>query len=108
MNFSKDFNYNHQGDYLYPVEYYQFRQSSTLNTFEVELLCFDDSYAFHLTIDRESIPSKYRFVTSNDFEINEEFGFEIFDSSSKQATLQRAIDIASAIAKKYCEKPVNQ
>lgn len=108
MNFSKDFNYNHQGDYLYPVEYYQFRQSSTLNTFKVELLCFDDSYAFHLTIDRESIPSKYRLVTSNDFEINEEFGFEIFDSSSKQVTLQRAIDIASAIAKKYCEKPVNQ
>ncbi|MFF2343832.1 hypothetical protein [Bacillus mycoides] len=108
MNFLKDFNYNHQGDYLYPVEYYQFRQSSTLNTFKIELLCFDDSYAFHLTIDRESIPSKYRLVTSNDFEINEEFGFGIFDSSSKQVTLQRAIDIASAIAKKYCEKPVNQ
>ncbi|MED3090791.1 hypothetical protein [Bacillus toyonensis] len=108
MNFSKDFNYNHEGDYLYPVEYYQFRHPSTLNTFKVELLCLDNSYAFHLTIDRESIPSKYRFVTSHDFEIYEEFGLELLDSSFKQVTLQRAIDIASAIAKKYCTDPVNQ
>ncbi|MGE6348826.1 hypothetical protein ACQKIY_29460 [Bacillus mycoides] len=108
MNFSKDFNYNHQGDYLYPVEYYQFRQSSTLNTFKVELLCFDGSYAFHLISDNESIPKEYRFVSSNHYEINEEFGFAPVDSDSKQAVLQRAIDMASAIAKKYCEKPVTQ
>ncbi|MGE6964082.1 hypothetical protein ACQKIW_30335 [Bacillus thuringiensis] len=40
--FFKDFNYKNEGDYLYPVEYYQFRQASTHNTFKVELLCFDD------------------------------------------------------------------
>lgn len=39
VNFSKDFNYHHEGDYLYPAEYYQFRQASTLNTFKIELLC---------------------------------------------------------------------
>lgn len=108
MNFSKDFKYNHTGDYLYPVEYYQFRQSSTLNTFKIELLCFDDSYAFHLISENELIPQKYRIVAINDWEINEEFGFELVDSKSKQAVLQRAIDMASAIAKKYCENPVKQ
>ncbi|MGH0589375.1 hypothetical protein ACQVQY_25445 [Bacillus mycoides] len=106
--FFKDFNYKNEGDYLYPVEYYQFRQASTHNTFKVELLCFDDRYDFHLTIDNEAIPSKYRLVTSISFEIYEEFGFEPYDFSSKHATLQRAIDMASAIAKKYCENPFNQ
>lgn len=47
MHFSKDFNYHHEGDYLYAVEYYQFRQASTLTTFKIELLCFNTSYAFH-------------------------------------------------------------
>ncbi|MCR6789884.1 MULTISPECIES: hypothetical protein [Bacillus cereus group] len=108
LNFSKDFNYNHSGDYLYPVEYYQFRQSSTLSTFKIELLCFDESYAFHLISENELIPQEYRFVAINDWEINEEFGFDLVDSKSKQAVLQRAIDMASAIAKKYCEKPVKQ
>ncbi|AZJ24783.1 hypothetical protein CT694_35785 (plasmid) [Bacillus wiedmannii bv. thuringiensis] len=105
MNFSKDFNYHHEGDYLYPVEYYQFRQSSTLNTFKIELLCFDTSYAFHLISDNESIPKEYRFVAINDYEINEEFGLGLIDFKSKQAVLQRAIDMASAIAKKYCQRP---
>lgn len=66
--FFKDFNYKNEGDYLYPVEYYQFRQASTHNTFKVELLYFDDRYDFHLTIDNEAIPSKYRLVTSISFE----------------------------------------
>ncbi|OUB14836.1 hypothetical protein BK708_25250 [Bacillus thuringiensis serovar yunnanensis] len=51
---------------------------------------------------------EYRFVSSNHYEINEEFGFAPVDSDSKKAVLQRAIDMASAIAKKYCEKPVTQ
>ncbi|WP_257144436.1 hypothetical protein [Bacillus wiedmannii] len=95
MNFSKDFNY-------------QFHQASTLNTFKIELLCFDTSYAFHLISDNKSIPEEYSFVTINDFEINEEFGFELVDFKSKHAVLQRAIDMASAIAKKYCKNPINQ
>lgn len=61
MNFSKDFNYNDPGDYLYSAEYYQFLQSSTLNTFKVELLCFDNSYAFHLISDNESTPKNIVF-----------------------------------------------
>ncbi|WP_242281049.1 hypothetical protein [Bacillus cereus group sp. BfR-BA-01347] len=93
---------------LWTVEYYQFRQSSTLNTFKIELLCFDESYAFHLISENELIPQEYRFVAINDWEINEEFGFDLVDSKSKQAVLQRAINTASAIAKKYCEKPVKQ
>ncbi|WP_075720169.1 hypothetical protein [Bacillus cereus] len=92
VNFSKDFNYHHEGDYLYPAEYYQFRQASTLNTFKIELLCFDTSYPFHLISDNKSIPEEYSFVTINDFEINEEFGFELVDFKSKHAVLQRAID----------------
>ncbi|EJR92714.1 hypothetical protein [Bacillus mycoides] len=108
MNFLKDFNYKNEGDYLYPVEYYHFHQASTHNTFKVELLCFDDRYHFNLTIDNESVPSKYRLVTSISFDIYEEFGIVPYDFSSKEATLQIAIDTASAIAKKYCEKPVTQ
>ncbi|WP_257154699.1 hypothetical protein [Bacillus cereus] len=65
-------------------------------------------YHFNLTIDNESVPSKYRLVTSISFEIYEEFGIVPYDFSSKEATLQIAIDTASAIAKKYCEKPVTQ
>ncbi|MGQ3740394.1 hypothetical protein [Bacillus sp. FDAARGOS_1420] len=74
----------------------------------VQLLYFDESYAFHLISENELIPQKYRIVAINDWEINEEFGFELVNSKSKQAVLQRAIDMASAIAKKYCEKPVKQ
>ncbi|WP_374452404.1 hypothetical protein [Bacillus sp. 17RED48] len=47
-------------------------------------------------------------VAINDWEINEKFGFELVYSKSKQDVLQRAIDMASVIAKKYCEKPVKQ
>lgn len=109
MDFSKDFNYSNDGDFLYPVEYYQFRKADALITFKIELLCLGDMYAFHFISDDEVLPKKYRFVVCNDYEINEEFGFtEPIDSTSKQAVLQRAIDLGTAIADKYIKKAINQ
>lgn len=109
MDFSKDFNYGHEGDFLYPVEYYQFRKANALMTFKIELLCFGDMYAFHFISENDALPKKYHFFSSNDYEINEEFGLnEPMDTTSKQVVLQRAIDLGTAIADKYIKKAINQ
>ncbi|EJR25894.1 MULTISPECIES: hypothetical protein [Bacillus cereus group] len=96
--------YSDFGDFLYPIEYYHFYKGNLGINFKIELLCLENRFAFHLMTENTKVPENLRYFSCNDQRVLEELGlYDNIDYTSKQATLQLAIDLGTAIAKKYCK-----
>lgn|SRR5699024_452122 len=108
-----DITYQNEGDIVYKAEQFRFRFQGH-QTAVIELLSMineqdNNSYAYHISIEDESVPKQYREINSADTFLFKHINPELESRTtypSKDACLQNAVNWLSYIMENHSDKEV--